>query len=207
MNTTTHQTYHRGNQLLLAIGGITGIAGLFLPFIYGVSPMNAITIDGLERAGFPFFLSILIFAAAIRWMMSGAFSITERIVAYAVSVGAACVTISQIIGDGWKADVQAWVARGVSSTILALGVCVIIWNVRTKRGKEFNHIIALQATYLAHIMLFLIACFENWQVGAYCVLVAAMVTLLQGILMANQSQRQHGQLQLMGTGCESSGEK
>src|SRR5437899_1510990 len=64
----TRQHAHRSiAHLLLTVVGITGIVGLFLPFTWGKSPVDAVSDKELWRLALPFFLAVLASAASIRW--------------------------------------------------------------------------------------------------------------------------------------------
>ena len=168
-------------HLLLTAVGMTGIVGLFLPFTYGASPVDAVSDKQLWRLALPFFLAVLASAASIRWVISGSFSGRERAIAYLVSASMAGVTLSLWFGDG-PATMQEWLAFVSPGPILALGVYFLIRNSRMEPSREFNPVMAIQIAYLANAVLCLIAFFGGWERGAYCVLVAALAFVLQIVL-------------------------
>ena len=49
-------------------------------------------------------------------------------------------------------------------------------------SRKFNPVMAIQIAYLANTVLCLIAFFGDWELGAYCVLVAALAFVLQIVL-------------------------
>jgi hypothetical protein len=173
------QTHRSIVHLLLTVAGMSGIAGLFLPFTYGTSPVDAAFTD-LWRLALPFFLAILASAASLRWVISGSFSARERAIAYVVSASMAGVTLSQWFPFEVKpANNQEWFALVSPGPILALGVYFLIRNSRMESSSKFNPVMAIQIAYLANAVLCLITFFPDWQLGAYCVLVAALVFVLQ----------------------------
>jgi predicted MFS family arabinose efflux permease len=163
---------------------MTGIVALSLPFAYDYSPIEAVFKKGQWPFALPFFLSILASAASIRWIISGSFSRPEQIIAYALSTAMAGVTMSLYVNSyGWPSNIQEWLSMIIPISILLFGVYAIIRNVGVGRYKKFSPIMALQVAYLANAVLCLIEFFGKWQAGAYCVLVVAVVFLLQIILI------------------------
>lgn len=85
---------HRNVHILLAVLGISGITALFLSFTEDVSPMYATSEPRYWTLALPLVLSVPILAASVRWTVSGGFSRPECVVAYAMSLGTAGVTLS-----------------------------------------------------------------------------------------------------------------
>ena len=183
MNTTGQHAHRPIVHLLLTVVGMAGIAGLFLPFTFSTSPADAVSNKELWRLALPFFLAVLASAASIRWVISGSFSGSERAIAYAASALMVGVTLSLWVPfkDG-PANIQEWLAFVSPVPILALGIHFLIRNSRMGPSRKFNPMIAFQITYIANAVLCLIAFFGNWQLGAYCVLVAALAFVLQIVL-------------------------
>ena len=98
------------------------MVGLFLPFTYGTSPVDAVSDKELWRLALPFFLAVLASAASIRWVISGSFSGRERAIAYVVTASMIGVTLSLWFPfkDG-PATIQEWLAFLSPEPILALG--------------------------------------------------------------------------------------
>lgn len=161
---------------------MAGIAGLFLPFTYEASPVRAASDTGFWRLALPFFLAVPASAASIRWIISRSFSATERAIAYIASAAMAAVTLSVPLSEGRPTTIQEWLAMLSPGAIIALGVYLLIRNSRMGLFREFNPVMAIQTAYVAHVVLCLIACFGEWQRGAYWVLVAALAFVLQIIL-------------------------
>jgi hypothetical protein len=170
---------------------MTGIAGLFLPFTWGTSPVDAVSEGALWRLALPFFLAGLASAASIRWVISGSFSGLERATAYIVSASMVGVTLSLWFPFG-PSTTQEWLAIISPEPILALGVYFLIRNSRMGPSRQFNPVMAIQVAYLAHAVLCLIGFFGRWELGAYCVLVAALAFVLQIILASAQPERLWG---------------
>ncbi len=102
---------------------MTGIVGLFLPFTFGTSPLEAASTKEFWQLAVPFFLAVLASAASIRWVISGSFSGGERAIAYVTSASMAGVTLSSLwfpSKDG-PANIQEWLAFVSPVPILALG--------------------------------------------------------------------------------------
>jgi hypothetical protein len=180
--------------LLLTVSGTAGIAALFLPFIPDISPVDAVL--ELYRTGyswlwqllllaFPFFLSVLVSAASVRWMISGLLSQPERTIAYMLSSMMALVPLYIIILwiiDPSPSEVRYWLTLVMPLLTLLFGVYAVVKNLRNKGSKEVSAVMAMQIVYLSNALLCLILFFGDWQVGAYFVVVISIVYLLQIIL-------------------------
>jgi len=185
----TRQRAHRSTlHLLLTVVGMTGIAGLFLPFTYSTSPVEAISDSALWLLALPFFLALPASAASIRWIISRSFSRTDRAIAYVASAATAGVTLSAcfFLVDR-PMTIPNWLATLSPGVIIALGVYLLIRNSRMSPSREFNPVMAIQTAYVAGVVLCLIAFFRDWEPGAYCVLVAALAFVLQ-IILASASR-------------------
>jgi hypothetical protein len=162
---------------------MAGIAGLFLPFTEGTSPVEAVSDSWLWRLALPFFLAIPASAASIRWIISRSFSRTERVIAYVASAATAGVTLSAcFLSVDRPMTIPNWLATLSPAVIIALGVYLLIRNSRMGASREFNPVMAIQTAYVANAALCLFGFFPEWQRGAYCVLVAALAFVLQIIL-------------------------
>lgn len=191
------------SRLLLTVGGTAGIAALFLPFTYGVSPTKVVAdfvgclIYSGNRATFldlseffllaiPFFLSVLVSAAYVRWMISGLLSRPERAIAYVASSMMAFSTlyfnIWITIVEGLPSSSEEWLTLAIPLLALFIGVYFVIKKLRNKGPKEVSAIMAMQIAYLYNALFCLPGFFEDWQIGAYCVVVASSVYLLQIVL-------------------------
>jgi hypothetical protein len=169
--------------LLLTVSGTAGIAALFLPFTWGVSPASAVFAMAYWQLAIPFFLSVLVSAASVRWMISGLPSRPERAIAYVASSMMAFSTLSLYLDiDAWPSGMQEWLSMTIPLLTLLLGVYVVIKNLRNKGPKEVSAVMAMQIAYLSNALLCLIGFFGEWQIGAYFVLVTSIVYLLQIVL-------------------------
>lgn len=187
MNTTRFATLSVMGHSLLTIPGVAGVAALFLPFTFGVSPVAAVLSQEWEvqRLALPLFLAPFASAGALRWISSGSFSRFERVTAYVLGSTLAFLTLSlSLLALLFEppTTVHDWIILAAPLVALCVGICLLIRNSRRKRGAELNPVVAIQIPYLAHSALLLIAFFGEWQVGAYCVLAAAMAFLFQIIL-------------------------
>ena len=183
MNPTKQHAHRSIVQLLLTLVGMIGIAGLFLPFTYRVSPLDAALVGDFWRLALPFFLTVLASAASIRWVISGSFSGGERAIAYVISVSVAGLTLSMSFPFyGRPGNIQEWLTMLCPYPVLALGLYSLIRNSRMGPSREFNPVLAIQVAYLSNTVMCLIASFGDWEKGAYCTLVAALAFVLQIVL-------------------------
>jgi hypothetical protein len=173
-----------------------GIAAIFLPFTWEVSPMMAVREELLWMLAIPFFLPIAVAAASIRWIASGSLSKPEAAMAYVASGSAAGITLAFIgrflveedAGPVRNAD---WLALSAAIVILTLGTCLLITIWRTLKRPDFRPLMALQVAYLGNAAFCLIEFFDSpgWQAGAYVTLGTVIAYLLQIILVYPQSHR------------------
>ena len=183
-------------HLVLAIVGISGIVALFLPFTYDVSPMMGVIDEGFWPLSFPFFLSIAVSAASVRWITSGSFSKLESATAYIVSSATAGITLAWIT-DAFSAagsepsSIGMWLIVITPTVVLLLGTYLLVRELRRKGLQGFCPVLALQIAYLGNAVFCLLA-FANdlgWQAGAYLSLVTAVAYLIQIGLAYSQSRQ------------------
>jgi hypothetical protein len=176
----------------LTVLGTTGIAALILPFTDDYSPLKAAVEQGLWRLAVPFFLAPLASAASLRWIVSGRLSPLERLIAYVVSAAMVCVTVSvYFMIASWPSGRQEWLSMVMPAVALVTGIAVLIRSSRLGRIAAVGPVLAIQVAYLCNGLLCLIAFFGDWQVGAYFVLVTAVVFVIQIVLMSdNRTGRQ-----------------
>jgi O-antigen ligase len=99
------------------------------------------------------------------------------------SAATAAVTLPMWLG-GDSLDIQASLEYVSAGLILALGVYFLIRNSRMGPSRNFNPVMAIQVAYLANAVPCLIGSFQDWGVGAYCILVAAIAFVLQIVLVS-----------------------
>lgn len=172
---------------VLIVGGIAGIFGLFLPFAYGFSPLEALKEWELWKLAVPFFLAPFATAASFRWILSGSFSRIERAMAFILSSGAAAVTLRQyFVTDNWSSSFEDWLLWFIPLVTYSIGVFLLIRNSRIAKAREFNPVMALQTVYLANALMCLVGFFGKWETGAYCVLMASILYTIQITLVSRQ---------------------
>lgn len=172
-------------HLVLTVMGMAGSAGLFLPFVYDVSPATALSQGDLRLMALPFFLAPLALAESLRWIISGSSSRLERAMAYLLSTAMAGSTLLLCaVPENWPSGVQDWLSFGAPLATLFLGICFLIRNSKISTSREFNPVLAMHTAYLANALLCLIGFFGDWQVGAYFVLITASVFVIQIILVS-----------------------
>ena len=191
MNTTMPNRPRSIFQLLLTVVGLVGIAALFLPFTEGVSPADVVLayFRGEDTAtiwklAVPFFLSVLVSSASLRWIVSGTLSRPERMIAHFVSVAIASMTLSLYWDDvTWPSNIREWLALATPVSTLILGVYIVIRSWRMPSLRELSALMSMQVAYLANCLLCLISFVGGWQIGAYFALVTAVVYSAQIAVM------------------------
>jgi hypothetical protein len=197
MKTTIHNLSQQKVHLLLAIAGLTGIASLFLPFTMSVSPMQALLEKDFWKLAAPFFLSVLISIASLRWIIMGSFSRTWKTIAYIFGTWSSCITISFFFTAGAStSEFMEWIALAVAVAVLLSGSWLVISKLRKQTAGGYCPLIALQVAYLANCLMCLVlfrpessSMFGfSWQVGAWFSLATVVIYLLQIYLFTMQSK-------------------
>ena len=184
-------------SLMVAIVGLAGVASIFLPFTYAVSPLDAAGtlpflrgdehfLGGLWRLGVPFLLAILVTVGTFRRIVSGRLTRAERVVGYLAAWVAACCFLSLYLPYGnddparAPSSVSEWFMFLVSWVGSAVGAYLLWRNLRRGVPHAANVIPAMQIVY-AIVAVFCLVAFasEGWQIGAYLVAVTTLVYLVQ----------------------------
>jgi len=175
-------TVHRrpAHVALTAIGAL-GIAALFLPFSFGVTPLEAMTGWKLWQLALPGILPLLILPATAWWLHSGNLPPLVRMMSYVLAAVTALDTLSlyRDLPDSAPFDLQGWVLLLGPIAILAVGAFVLRRVRKTGSTATFAPILALQVTYLAHAMLACVGEYPRWEVGVYLVLATMGAYALQ----------------------------
>lgn len=183
MKSKPYLTPFRGRSrtpFLLTVVGMVGIPAIFLAFAWNTSPWNAALDKNLWRLAWPFFLPILVTIASLRWHISTKLSHSERIIAYLVSAGMVCVTLSgYVMQYGLPNMFKEWIGFFLPFLILAFGVFTLLRTRQNAIFKSYRAIMTMQTAYLANSLLCLSSFLERWQIGAYCSLVTTIAYLIQ----------------------------
>ena len=210
MKTTTDNMSHRKVHLFLAIAGMTGIAGLFLPFTAGVSPFSAAFRNFLWIECVPFLLTIPITGACIYLISRGPLPKVGKVIAYTFSLASAFGTV-YIIYTGivnWTSGMIELVWIIIPLFVFISGGWLIINKIIKGSAREYCPIMVLQFTYLANCLLCLVEYWPSggdfihfgWEIGAWFSLATAIIYLLQIYLFATQKN----ELSLQGQEAETS---
>lgn len=198
MNTTTLNMPHRKAHILLTLSGLTGIVSLFLPFTFDVSPLYALQEHSWWKLAAPFFLSVLVFVAAMRWIISGSFTAIWKAIVYFISVASAMITISFFFAGGASpSEFIEWSGLAVAVVVLLSGSWLVISKLIKQTSDVYCPLIALQVAYLANCLMCLVIFFRvgsgglgnDWQIGAWLSLITVIVYLLQIFLFATQRDK------------------
>ena len=183
-------------SLMVAIVGLAGVASIFLPFTYAVSPLDAAGtlpflrgdehfLGGLWRLGVPFLLAILVTVGTFRRIVSARLTRAERVVGYLAAWVAACCFLSLYLPYGNDDPARApsgfseWFMFLVSWVGSAAGAYLLWRNLQRGVPHAANIISAMQIVY-AIVAVFCMVAFasEGWQIGAYLVAVTTLVYLV-----------------------------
>lgn len=121
----------------------------------------------------------------LHWVISGRLSRSERLVAYASSLVAACCLLTLYLPVGqrapssfleWFMVVFLWVGS-------AAGAYLVWRNSRTGVPTAANAIAAMQVVYVV-VAVYCLVGFRPWQVGAYLVAVTTLVYVTQVVAVS-----------------------
>jgi len=185
----TWPRYYRTAHIVLTVVGMAGIVGLFLPFVWDVSPLLVIAEAELELwpIAAPGFLSILVFAGSVRWIISGSLSRPERVIGYAMGLGYVLTYLHFMISSFGLAGSEVLLQMLTPIPIVLLGTLGLVRNGRDGTARPFNPVLAMQTAYLANSVFCLWAfSTDGLQIGAYLILVASLAYLTQIVLVTVQ---------------------
>ena len=139
---------------VLTLLGLLGIQAVFLPFTYDASPARGALDRDVWRIAAPFFLSLLISSASLRWVLAGRLSPPERLIAYLLSGATALVTLSVVITvmQDWS-RAEEFGSCVIVVLTLVVGGYLVIRNWRMGVLRELSAVMAMQIACL--ILLFL----------------------------------------------------
>ncbi len=177
-------------QLLLTLTGVIGIAAIFLPFSWSISPFSAAFMKDFDlwQIAWPAFLPLLITVVSLRWLFAPTFSRIEVIIAHfagAVSIALVCFTFFSFITNigGWPTDINEWLSLIFPVVTLVFGIYVLTRSRKNLMHNPFLAIFSMQVAYVANCLLCLISFFSEWQIGAYFCLITVIAYLIQIILV------------------------
>jgi hypothetical protein len=184
-------------SLVVASVGLSGVAAVFLPFTFNVSPLDAAGtlpflrgdahfLGGLWRLGVPFSLAILVTVGTFRRIVLGPLTPAELVVGYLAALVAACCFLSLYLPYGNDDPARApsgfseWFMFLVSWVGSAAGAYLLWRNLRRGVPHAANVISAMQIAY-AIVAVFCLVAFasEGWQIGAYLVAVTTLAYMAQ----------------------------
>jgi hypothetical protein len=181
---TTPPRHRSAFSIGTVVVAFAGVPAIWLPFAYGISPASALFDGGFFRLwplAWPHLLAIPIGAALLRWAASGRLSNAERWCGRLFAVGACCVTgslfVEFFIHGNWPASAGDWTAFLVPLAMLAAGVALAVWALRSGRAPDgLDAIVLMEVAYLPDVVLCVQAATgggEQLQLGAYAVLLTS----------------------------------
>jgi hypothetical protein len=174
--------------ILTAIGALTGMGAILLPFTWDASPANVAIDLGLGSSTeldlpllltvvLPFFLAIPVTLAWARYLVAGRLSLAERIAATLLGTVSAAVTslvlMQWTLEAGLPESARDWTSLLSPFAALIAGVALAIRNRRRDLPPEANALLAMHVAYIANVLLCLFG-FPRLQIGAW----AAAATML-----------------------------
>ena len=188
-------------QAVLTVLGLSGVATIFLPFIFGDAPVE-VFLDDLEYRNLlktalllgpyvvlPFFIS----AGYLRWALTGGLSRWEGDLGYALALIVVFLLSVFMIQDWWESgfDGDDWLFSTLFLPGLGAGAWFVIQNLRHKAPLTLTALVALQLAYLPFALFWLVFlttalikgdAFSIIGIGAYLTLLAVIVYTAQATL-------------------------
>jgi hypothetical protein len=194
-------------SLMVAIVGLAGVASIFLPFAYAVSPLDAVGtlpflrgdehfLEGLWRLGVPFLLAILVTVETIRWVVSERITRVECLVGYLAALVAAACLLSLLFAYGSDNAQSApsgfieWFMVAFPWAGLAAGVYLLRKNSRAGVPDAANTVAAMQIVYVI-VAIICLATYASsgLQIGGYLVAVTTVAYMTQIVAVAAAAWR------------------
>jgi hypothetical protein len=181
----------RAWMTVLTAAGALGLAAIVLPFAWDESPWTVVSdadeiIGAYKLLAWPFFLSLPITVASVRWLFAGKLSAAERAIAYAVSAVAVLLTVAvYFTADVRVEDLQDWVSYTLPLLSLGLGMAALAGAARSADSgtRSYAPVLAMQAAYLPSCLLCLCSFIQDLQPGGYCSLAVAIAFIVQAIVV------------------------
>jgi hypothetical protein len=181
-------------DILFTIAGATGIAALFMPFYWDVSPVAALSdfpqAKGTWMVGAPFLLAAPILVACAVWIARGRFAPIARAILYALAAAAGCVTVAlAALALRLSEPSRLRTAVIVALATLTVGLVLLIKDRWRRTPHSFNPVVAMQVAYIANALFCLvyfygslnIGLLADWEIGAYMAFATIVVYLAQMI--------------------------
>ncbi len=186
-------------QAVLTVLGLSGVATIFLPFIYDYAPV----VFFLEELDELFWLALLgpfvvlpffISAGYLRWLFTGGLSRWEGELGYALALIVVFLLSVFIIQYWWESgfDGEEWLIFAfLTLGGLGAGAWFVIQNLRHKIPLTLTALVALQLAYLPFAVFWLVFlitalikgdAFSIIGIGAYLTLLAVIVYTAQAAL-------------------------
>ena len=178
-------------QQALIVAGLAGVIALFLPFTYGVSPLDALLpllsleLEGLLLGG-PLFLAIPVTAASVRLLVTGSLSPKVKILAFLMSAGAVLIGIpifAEVFAEHFPTYLPL-IGREILFAIFTLtliaGLLYFVVGLKKRSFGKYAPVAAMQVPYIVHSVALLYEFYwDGLQIGAYLIVLTAVSYLVQ----------------------------
>ena len=163
-----------------------GLVGIFLPFVGGYSPFTALKEGFAPTLAAAAFLSPLITVAALRYLNRGTLTTIERGALWLVSAIFLLLYLwgwylTLAASTDWSSTVWGSVPSAIvlclPVLLLGLGIWITVRAVRHATRRGLAPILALRTMYVVNAAFGLSAFFGDWQLGAWAILIAALIHL------------------------------
>lgn len=168
------------------LAALMGLAGIFLPFAGGYSAFTALKQGFAPSLAAAAFLSPLITFMALRFLSRGSLTAVEYGLGWLVSAIFLCLYLwgwylTLAASTDWSSTVWGSLPSAIvlflPLLLLGLGIGITVRSARHATMRSAAPILALRTMYVVNAAFGLSAFFGGWQVGAWAILVAALIHL------------------------------
>jgi hypothetical protein len=175
-------------RLLSLVGGI-GVAAIFLPYTYNISPFEAVMEPDFWRLAAPALLPLLVFILSLRWLFIGILSVPERVISYIVASASISITIYvYIMGIGLPDSIMSWLGYILPFSTLGSAIFIVIRTRKNSAITSFRPIMTLQFAYLVNSLLCLCAFYDELQIGGWLTLGTVFLYIIQISLVCSKTK-------------------
>jgi len=197
-------TYSNTFRLIFLLLGIPAGIQVFLPFTYGVSPLDAVEAGKflgssdewrLALLGIPFFSALFILAWKVRLWVPISVKQPEIIAGYSIAgvfllaTGIYFIFSIVFIVDNGSFSILEWALFSINFVLILLCLVFNYMNFRRHVPSEAKVHLSLLSVYFPNTVLCLWGFYGDWQIGAYLALYAVIVYLIEIVLITSREWR------------------
>ena len=162
-------------QTLRLFLGIPAIVLIFMPYVYNVSPWDAVRAwndflggPGIVLAGLPFFLALLIFMADVQRFLKKNLPKAEKVIFHIFAYTALTCGLVLMTLAVQENGINREIIQGILAFSIPMLIAVFLVFRAKHLGSEKATLVILRAAWLPNALFCAISFWpEKWQIGAY----------------------------------------